>query len=137
MRLHSPLSALVFVTGLFGITGCASEPETDARKAGSEASIEERQRIVQFWELHRKATRLRLDARSDEAIAAYEDALRLNDSHEDALTTHANLTGNAARFPGGHLALPGLPPLLRRRAGAVFGAVGFLRDFPVRPPALR
>jgi len=98
MRLHSPLSALVFVTGLFGITGCASEPETDARKAGSEASIEERQRIVQFWELHRKATRLRLDARSDEAIAAYEDALRLNDSHEDALYYLANLYLNAGRF---------------------------------------
>lgn len=45
----------------------------------------DRDRVLEFWSLYRKATRYRLDHRLDSATVYYRKALRINDRHEDAL----------------------------------------------------
>ncbi len=58
----------------------------------------ERRRIQLFWETYREATDHRVSGRIEQAAEAYERALSLNDSHEDALYYLGNTLFTLARF---------------------------------------
>ena len=49
------------------------------------ALLDERERTRRFWERYREATRHRTSGDAQAALAAYEDAYRLNPEHEDVL----------------------------------------------------
>lgn len=59
---------------------------------------QERRRIQLFWETYREATDHRVSGRIRQAAEAYERALSVNDSHEDALYYLGNALFALARF---------------------------------------
>lgn len=102
------------------LCACAAPPDDPASSSAADTtSAEDRQRIVQFWELHRQATRSRMAGNLHEAVRLYEATLRLQPDHEDALYYLANtyldlgqlseadrtLTRLVARNPGSARAL--------------------------------
>ena len=58
----------------------------------SELSEKEKQKVILFWEVYRKATRLRIAGKVEEARDAYHRALGLNPRHEDALYYYGNMS---------------------------------------------
>lgn len=61
-------------------------------------SAEARLRTLRFWQLYREATSQRTAGRAREAASAYEAALELDDSHEDALYYLGSLRLELGRF---------------------------------------
>ncbi len=55
------------------------------------AATAEQEEVRQFWTVYRQATAHRIARRLDEALAAYQEALALNDQHEDALYYLGNM----------------------------------------------
>jgi tetratricopeptide (TPR) repeat protein len=51
----------------------------------STATDREKQRILEFWQLHREANRLRLEGDLEAAVPVYRQGLELNPGHEDSL----------------------------------------------------
>ena len=54
----------------------------DERSAANDAG---KQRVIEFWKLHREANRLRLEGDLEAAVAVYRQSLELNAGHEDSL----------------------------------------------------
>lgn len=61
-------------------------------------SVEERNKIQQFWEFYRQATKARIAGRAQEAITAYRRAYELNDEHENTLYFLGGLVFEAGRY---------------------------------------
>jgi len=61
-------------------------------EASDEIRNAERQRITEFWNLYRKATRARIAGDYEAAEGLYRQALELNPQHEDALYYGGNVS---------------------------------------------
>lgn len=72
-----------------------AEPAKDAVSSQTQA---EKDDVRRFWAVYRQATAHRLAGRYREAIAAYEEALALNDRHEDALYYLGNMEMEVGRY---------------------------------------
>ncbi len=70
---------------------------TPSDERARRVAVTNREAVVEFWELYRKATDHRLAERTGAAIEAYERALALNDAHEDALYYLGNMYRDAGR----------------------------------------
>ncbi|MFQ5679485.1 MAG: FG-GAP-like repeat-containing protein [Gemmatimonadota bacterium] len=75
------------------------EEVTVAGTPGNEVSLEATS-VRRFWELYRAATRERTQERPREAARLYEEALKLNPAHEDALYYLGNVSLEAGDLPG-------------------------------------
>jgi len=58
----------------------------------SEKTVAEKEKIRRFWEIYRQATSHRLTGEIEQAASAYEKAIALNPSHEDALYYFGNVS---------------------------------------------
>lgn len=90
--MRTPLTILLLLALVAAVgSGCGSDYDViPAENADGPAEIQEKERIVRFWELHREAGRRRVAGDIQEAIDLYEAALRLDSTHEDALYYLAN-----------------------------------------------
>jgi len=61
-----------------------------------------------FWTYYNRATEYRLEGKTDSSIAAYEEALKLNPDHEDALYYIGNMYMKVDKFDKAQLALGNL-----------------------------
>ena len=90
MRVPLKFVLLLALAAAVG-SGCGSDSDiVPGENANDQARIQEKERIVRFWELHREAGRRRVAGDIQEAIDLYEAALRLDSTHEDALYYLAN-----------------------------------------------
>lgn len=74
-----------------------TNPDRSIRQRQGKSPVE-KQKIQAFWQIYREATRLRLAGNSAQAVRAYERALQLNPTHEDALYYLGNLYAERARL---------------------------------------
>ncbi len=63
----------------------------DIKEAASSTTAIEKERIIKFWEIYRKATDYRLNDEWQLAAENYRKALKLNDRHEDGLYYLGNM----------------------------------------------
>ncbi len=72
--------------------------EEVARDSTAGLAVTERERIQQFWQLYRGATRHRIAGEFEAAIADYSQALTLNGKHEDTLYYLGNMYWELGSF---------------------------------------
>lgn len=65
------------------------EPVADA--PGPDSALARKDRVRQFWALYREATQHRMAGRRVQAVRGYEEALRADSTHEDALYYLGNM----------------------------------------------
>ncbi len=86
------LAALAVFAALFVyITINKNKPAAEPEQAKSGHTAIEKEKIIKFWELYRKATDLRMNGQWEQAAQTYHDALDLNGEHEDALYYLGNM----------------------------------------------
>ena len=91
--------ALGFGLVFAGVSLTKNFSSSDAPQDTVAATVsQERRRIESFWETYREATDHRVSGRIEQAAEAYERALTLDDSHEDALYYLGNTLFALARF---------------------------------------
>jgi tetratricopeptide (TPR) repeat protein len=111
--------------------------ETPTNRDTTALSVEERERIHQFWETYRRATEHRIAGRTPEAVEAYARALALNPEHHDALYYLGNMEfdrGNLAAAEHAWQRLIAIEPTSARahvQLGILYFCVG--EDEPLQP----
>jgi tetratricopeptide (TPR) repeat protein len=78
------IASLLALFAIITLIKMRSVSEDSSRDESGKTSAE-KERIVKFWEVYRQATALRIEGKVEEAVAAYREALALDDKHEDAL----------------------------------------------------
>ena len=60
------------------------EPEVSFKSSDSKKTQSERENIQRFWQIYRKATENRIAGKPEKAVLEYEQALNIDNQHEDA-----------------------------------------------------
>lgn len=85
-------SAVVLLIAFIGITVAKHWKHTEQNN--SSTSVAKSDSIQTFWAHYNRATQYRMDDESDSAIIAYQEALKLNPTHKDALYYIGNMYMN-------------------------------------------
>lgn len=67
------------------LPGCESSEQSSEKQAAKSLSDAHKEKIREFWQVYREATKLRIAGALDRAAPLYRKALELNPDHEDAL----------------------------------------------------
>ncbi|MFQ5628111.1 MAG: tetratricopeptide repeat protein [bacterium] len=72
--------------------------QNNSLDSASEKSLIEKEKIRQFWQIYRQATKHRLAGELDQAVLAYKQAIALNENHEDALYYYGNVCQELGKY---------------------------------------
>ncbi len=87
------VTILIALLALFAVVSVWKRSSGDAVSKDDDriSTFPEKEKIQQFWEVYRRATRFRIAGNTRKAVAEYRKAISLNNSHEDALYYLGNM----------------------------------------------
>ncbi|MBI4550624.1 MAG: tetratricopeptide repeat protein [Candidatus Latescibacteria bacterium] len=88
----------VFTLAFILITVVKARQDQTTLDRANQMSDERRAQVVRFWETYRRASDRRDAGDLNGAVAAYQEALRLNDRHEDTLYYLGNTLCDLGRY---------------------------------------